>query len=177
MEISNFKNLRRECLESATECVTKDRAQAYGSAEDNFGNIADIWNAQGVRIDDRKVTATDVALMMVGMKLARLRYNPSHKDSWIDVAGYAACGMECACKPKNTGYLYFAPMGTPMDSDKWVPLGYTTEGVDESLFFDGPKETTMTFNMDEVTKKNLDIAFNGSGVKWKEYPAKHRAGD
>jgi hypothetical protein len=57
-----------------------------------------MWNAQGLRIDGRQLVAGDVALLMIGMKLARLRHNPSHEDSWVDVAGYAACGMEVGVK-------------------------------------------------------------------------------
>jgi len=33
-------------------------------------------------------------LMMALMKIARLRHNHGHADSWIDLAGYAACGGE-----------------------------------------------------------------------------------
>ncbi len=92
---------RETCLNTALRYVTKDRANAYGTPEDNFGNIAAIWNEQGYRRFDQygepcKITATDVALMMVGMKLARLKFNPTHDDSWIDIAGYAACGMDTA---------------------------------------------------------------------------------
>lgn len=175
-------NLREECLETARECVTKDRAKSYGDAEDNFSNIAKIWNAQGVRINKRKVTATDVALMMVGMKLARLRYNPEHKDSWIDIAGYAACGMECGCKPEpsktvsGSGHLFYAPLGTPVDGDGWVQLGYTTEGIDESLFYDRPAETKVTFKLDDVSKENLDIVL-GRGIKWGGYQPRHASKD
>ena len=87
---------RRECLDKARGYVTSDRATTYGDPEDNFTAIADIWNAQGVRIDGYMVTATDVALLMAGMKLARLRHNHDHEDSWVDLAGYAACGMDVA---------------------------------------------------------------------------------
>jgi len=54
-----------------------------------------------VRIDGRALVASDVALMMAAMKLARLRFNPTHEDSWVDLAGYAACGMDVAFKPSN----------------------------------------------------------------------------
>jgi hypothetical protein len=34
---------------------------------------------------------------MLGLlKIARLRANPTHRDSWVDLAGYAACGYEVA---------------------------------------------------------------------------------
>lgn len=90
---------REACLNKALGYVTKDRNTAYGDPEDNFSNIADIWNAQGLRIDGRQLAASDVALLMAGMKLARLRFNPTHEDSWVDMAGYAACGMDVAFKP------------------------------------------------------------------------------
>lgn len=94
----DVETLRAECLRMAGEYTSKDRNTAYGDPEDNFSNIADVWNAQGFRIDGRQITSTDVALAMIGMKLARLRFNANHKDSWIDTAGYAACGMETAFK-------------------------------------------------------------------------------
>ena len=31
-------------------------------------------------------------------KMARLRHDPAHTDSWVDVAGYAACGAEVATR-------------------------------------------------------------------------------
>ena len=37
-----------------------------------------------------------IANMMILLKVARLKSSPSHKDSWVDVAGYAACGAECS---------------------------------------------------------------------------------
>ncbi len=93
------KNWRETCLDTAKEYVTKDRTSTYGTPEDNFQDIADLWDALGIvsinrRLGVRKLTATDVALMMAAMKLARLKGNPSHVDSWVDTAGYAACGLE-----------------------------------------------------------------------------------
>lgn len=93
---------RKGILDEASEYVTVDRNESYGEPEDNFGNIAAIWNAQGVRINGRDVNGSDVALMMIGMKLARLRFNPSHRDSWVDTVGYAACGGDIALKDDPT---------------------------------------------------------------------------
>ncbi len=36
--------------------------------------------------------------MMILMKLSRLATSPAKPDHWIDMAGYAACGGECATK-------------------------------------------------------------------------------
>ncbi|MFN7882545.1 MAG: DUF6378 domain-containing protein [bacterium] len=30
--------------------------------------------------------------------MARLKNSPNHRDSWVDLAGYAACGAECGLK-------------------------------------------------------------------------------
>ena len=83
---------RREILEAATQAVTVDRAATHGNAEDGFALIAAYWSSHL----DVNVTATDVAVMMCLLKLARIKANPSHPDSFIDVAGYAACGGEIA---------------------------------------------------------------------------------
>jgi len=83
---------RKECLDRAAECVLKDRASQYGGMEDNFRVIANFWSIYL----GRKVYPADVAAMMALLKIARLRANPHHADSWVDLAGYAACGAECA---------------------------------------------------------------------------------
>ena len=42
------------------------------------------------------VDPEQVALCMAGIKIARLIQTPTHADSWLDLAGYAAVGSECA---------------------------------------------------------------------------------
>lgn len=80
--------LRRDILESAAQAVLSDRAMAYGDPEDSFGLISVMWsNYLGVAVSPR-----DVAAMMVLLKVSRVAANPGHTDSWIDIAGYAACG-------------------------------------------------------------------------------------
>ncbi len=83
---------RKECLDKAAECVLKDRASQYGGVEDNFRTIANFWSVYL----GRKVYPADVAAMMALLKIARAKANPRHADSWVDLAGYAACGAECA---------------------------------------------------------------------------------
>jgi uncharacterized protein DUF6378 len=39
-----------------------------------------------------------VALCLGAMKIARLTAAPGHRDSWIDLAGYAACGAAVAVR-------------------------------------------------------------------------------
>ena len=84
------KTSRAEILAEAARCVTVDRAATYGSAEDSFGAIAAIWSARlGV-----KIRADQVAIMLIDLKCVRAWGNPGHRDNWVDIAGYAACGGE-----------------------------------------------------------------------------------
>ena len=83
---------RGQILDTAKEYVTNDRAATHGDAESNFGLIAAFWSAHL----DHPVTAADVAVMMTLMKLARIKANPAHLDSWVDGCGYLACGGEIA---------------------------------------------------------------------------------
>lgn len=83
---------RSECLDKAKEIVNGARQKNYGKPEKNFKQIAIYWSIYL----DHDVSATDVALMMVLMKLARLQNKPDHDDSWVDIAGYAANGAELA---------------------------------------------------------------------------------
>ena len=85
---------RKECLDAAGKAVLTDRAREYGHPEDCFGRIAALWSAYL----GRSVSSADVACMMALLKIARVRANPHHDDSWVDIAGYAACGAECADK-------------------------------------------------------------------------------
>lgn len=84
---------RTELLDKAKEIITGAREEHYGSPEDNFQNIADFWNAY---LDGRDptISSADVAVMMILMKCARLKSDIDHDDSWLDIAGYAACGSE-----------------------------------------------------------------------------------
>nr|WP_286198834.1 DUF6378 domain-containing protein [Mesorhizobium sp. BR1-1-16] len=97
---------KRKLLETAIETVA-GRGLNYGRPEDNFQRIANLWNAHLInRYADGyggdtvvmlpKLDPQDVAMMMALMKVARLENQPGHMDSWIDIAGYAACGGEIA---------------------------------------------------------------------------------
>lgn len=94
----NDAQVREDVLDTAKQCVLKDRNNAYGSPEDNFKRIAMLWNAYFDAKGNvfHELNALDVAQMMALMKIARLAYNPGHKDSWVDLAGYAACGAGIA---------------------------------------------------------------------------------
>lgn len=88
------ESIRSTVLNEANKIVNGARNKQYGSPEDNFQNIADLWNGYlGTNIKP-----VDVANLMALMKIARLKYSPDHRDSWVDLAGYAACGAEIGLK-------------------------------------------------------------------------------
>ena len=101
---SEAKKLTRAAvLEKARACVCGEREEDYGSPEDSFGCIAELWEtylrAACVSPDAIvTVTPTDVAMMMALLKIARVGTSPvgGTADSFVDLAGYAACGAECA---------------------------------------------------------------------------------
>lgn len=99
---------RKECLDKAAECVLQNRQDQYGDVEDCFKKIARLWNAY--LPSTIELEPFDVACMMALLKIARIQANPKHGDSWVDLAGYAACGADIAVpepfrydKPKAEG--------------------------------------------------------------------------
>lgn len=85
---------RQRVLREAEKCVCGHREQDYGTPEDSFQKIGTFWTYYlnyAVKID-----AEDVAAMMALLKIARISENPQNMDSWVDLAGYAACGGEIA---------------------------------------------------------------------------------
>lgn len=89
---------RKEILEAAEKCICGQREEDYGTPENSFGLIAELWTPI-IRScmppdSDICVLPEHVALMMALLKVARLIANPGHGDGWVDLAGYAACGGE-----------------------------------------------------------------------------------
>lgn len=92
---------RKEILTAAEACVCGQREEDYGSPEDNFRTIAELWQAyiqtrcvdEGVYVN---MLPEDVASLMALMKIARIASGRGTDDCWIDLAGYAACGGEIA---------------------------------------------------------------------------------
>ena len=92
----NDAEIRADVLDTAKGYVLKDRNSTYGSPEDNFRRIAILWEAYDQIRQPGPETPIDVSIKMILMKVARLAHNPTHKDSWVDTAGYAACGAGIA---------------------------------------------------------------------------------
>ncbi len=67
-------------------CVVTQRNAAYGDPATSLAAIAARWSLTL----GQTVTPTQVALCMIDLKLARLAHDPKHRDSVLDVIGYAA---------------------------------------------------------------------------------------
>ena len=77
----------RNILEEANEITHGERLERYGPPEENFQRISEIASA----ITGKEMTAEDCVFVLMAVKLARLRTSPDHRDSIVDVAGYAWC--------------------------------------------------------------------------------------
>lgn len=87
---------RAQVLDAAKKAIA-DRGLNYGNPEDNFQRIANLWNTHLRNVSDvgeAFFDSGDVAIMLGMVKLARLQNDMRDEDSWIDLAGYAACGAE-----------------------------------------------------------------------------------
>ena len=76
----------RDALFAEATLLTQDRGRIYGSPYTNHKRIADIWSG----ILDMPITAHQVVLCMVGLKIARLVETPTHHDSVADSVAYLA---------------------------------------------------------------------------------------
>lgn len=91
---------RAQLLKDALGIVTGDRAAVYGGPEDNFKRISKLQDVYlqlvaDVRYPYFELTPEDVAILNILQKIGRLVQSPDHRDSWLDIAGYAACGYSC----------------------------------------------------------------------------------
>jgi hypothetical protein len=85
-----------DILEEARDtCV--DRGLDYGHPMTDFTKIAKLWDVifqDNARMDGHApIKPEQVALAMIAVKIARICQNPDyyHRDSVVDIAGYAAC--------------------------------------------------------------------------------------
>lgn len=79
-----------DILQEASELINGQRAQDYGPVTDNFQRIADLFAAYLGDTDTDDLGPYDVANLMILVKLARIKNAGYHRDSYADIAGYAA---------------------------------------------------------------------------------------
>ena len=88
---------KEEILKKAKDLITGDRNETHGDAFQNHAEIAEFWN---IYLDKKlqpmaSITAEDVALMMILMKISRNTQGKKNNiDNFIDMCGYAAIAGE-----------------------------------------------------------------------------------
>ena len=72
-------------LEEAQRIVHADREAVYAHPSEDYARVARLWSAfLGVEI-----RPDQAAICMALVKVARLAHTPAHRDSLVDLAGYA----------------------------------------------------------------------------------------
>lgn len=92
------KTPRDVVLDTAKQLISGERAQTYGDSTESHRRIGRLWAAI---LDVDEVPPHQVALMMAALKISRAVGDPTHEDSYVDMAGYAALGYEAARKDQS----------------------------------------------------------------------------
>lgn len=93
---------RVSALNEAKALITGDRNNAYGPPTQDFKRTANMASGFGFRVvphegaEPVELSPHHVAIFLILLKMSRLAWTPGKRDSWVDTAGYAGCGYECA---------------------------------------------------------------------------------
>lgn len=119
-------------LEEAQRLIHGQRNKDYGHPRDNITHTANIWSAYlGIEI-----TALDVCHMMQQLKQSRMKTTGEyHRDSVVDIAGYAGVAERVYEEPK-LGELTPEKTGEPRQwhDVKDVPSGVVVKDRDGDIW-------------------------------------------
>ena len=79
--------MKPNILEEAMQLTAQDRQKVYGHPLEDWTRTAKMWSA----ILGIEVPVDKALLCMLAVKVSRLCKTTGHRDSIIDVAGYARC--------------------------------------------------------------------------------------
>lgn len=90
-------DVRQSVIDEAIKIVRGNREGVYGPPTQNFETIASFWSAWlSIRLKTKiTLEPADVGQLMVLVKSARMANAPRHRDSLVDLAGYADCIEKC----------------------------------------------------------------------------------
>lgn len=86
--------IREQLLQEAGQTITQNRNLEYGEPEINMRRTVELVRAY---LGDRKgleLEPEDICVLGILLKVGRIANDSSKKDSWADIAGYAAVGWE-----------------------------------------------------------------------------------
>lgn len=92
-------------LHQAHDLINGQRQKDYGDKLTNFSQIAMMVNGVIATKLQVPLTAEDIALIMMCVKMARLAKSPDHYDSIVDIAGYAGCYERIVAERKNGTHI------------------------------------------------------------------------
>lgn len=87
-----------DLFREAEKLLNEDRQDIYGDPYVNYARIGLIWTA----LTGLPIKATDVALMMAGLKIYRASVNPEHKDSFVDALAYIAIAAQASSSSSSS---------------------------------------------------------------------------
>lgn len=89
---------KAKILDIAKGYIDVDRQSTYGSPQRNLGATRDLWvsylNERDNGSEDLELTAEDVAVMMVLLKIGRIATGGRKLDNYVDACGYMAIAGE-----------------------------------------------------------------------------------
>lgn len=147
---------RKEILAAAERCVCGQREQDYGTPENSFKVIGELWE---VYIKEKcvgtdtivTIVPEDVAALLGLLKIARIATGHGKDDNWVDLAGYAACGGELQ---QNMGAAEMQLSQLACDHE-WELSGADTGGLSYTCNKCGAQHR-------EPAGKRLDITTNSA---------------
>lgn len=147
---------RSELLHAAEVCVCGQREEDYGTPEDSFRVIGELWE---VYIKEKcvgtdtivTIVPEDVAALLGLLKIAHIATGHGKDDNWIDLAGYAACGGELQ---QNMGAAEMQLSQLACDHE-WELSGADTGGLSYTCNKCGAQHR-------EPAGKRLDITTNSA---------------
>lgn len=89
-----------DLLREALDVTLGPRGNIYGHPADNLGLTLDLWNVY-LRDLERELTLSDLAALMVLVKLARLHHSPDHHDTLLDTAGWPSAAWDALAEQRR----------------------------------------------------------------------------
>ncbi|WP_181022357.1 DUF6378 domain-containing protein [Mycobacterium avium] len=111
-------------LQEAERIINGQRREDYGSVSESFNLIAGMWSAYL----GKELSGHDVANLMVLLKIARAK-NGYHRDSYVDIAGYAGCTEKLEQEAAKLGELTPEKTGATREPRVWPTLGPVNYGT------------------------------------------------
>lgn len=89
--------MSKEIFLDKVKALVAARGEDYGPPDWDHKRVADYWSLHMRNVHGTvcELTALDVQMMIMMIKMVRLETTPTHMDSLLDIAGYAACAGEC----------------------------------------------------------------------------------